>query len=114
MWVFSKLGFFSVVQDRNDKYTVIVRARVAADLDNLRNEYLDDLGPTIEGAGTDYRYRAYVSKDLFANALQNIAIDIDYGNFKDEVQRVQGPVRCNAYHKVWDVMRMFADGRRRG
>ena len=52
MWLFTTIGFFSVVQKPRQS-GLTIRARVAADLGQLRERYLPSLSATIVGAGTD-------------------------------------------------------------
>ncbi len=53
MWLFSPIGFFSIVHKANSN-CLTLRARVRDDLESLRKAYLPDLSETIENAGTDY------------------------------------------------------------
>jgi hypothetical protein len=100
MWIFTTIGFFSIVQKpRTDFLTV--RARVASDLDNLRREFMPQLSPTIRGAGTDYPFRATISRRDFGAGLAKMGEAITYGNFKTEVGKRMGSRREQAYHKVW-------------
>jgi hypothetical protein len=39
--------------------------------------------------------------EAFAAALKDIALDIDYPNFKNSVARRQGRVRARVYEDVW-------------
>ena len=103
MWIITPLGFFSVVRKKGDTH-LTVRARVAQDLDRLRERYLPDLSSTRAGAGTDYPYRASVSARSWALALSDMGRDIDYSNFKDEVARVQGHARAHVYANVWTAL----------
>lgn len=103
MWLFTTIGFFSAVQKPGTDF-ITIRARVRNDLDNLREKYLPDLSPTIAKAGTDYPWRATVAHAKFAEALSKIALDIDYGNFKDEVAKQQGKSRAHRYGKVWSAL----------
>ena len=101
MWLFTPFGFFSVVR-RNPRDTFLtVRARVEADLDRLRETYMPELGPTLRHLGTDYPVRARIGYEDFARGLAAIVHDIDYSNFKNEVNRKMGPKRANIYHKAW-------------
>ena len=45
MWLFTRFGFFSIVRKPGDD-NLTVRARVAADLDALREQYLPELSAT--------------------------------------------------------------------
>lgn len=103
MWIFTTFGFFSIVQKPGDEQ-LTVRARAKADLDALRSQYLPSLSATIEGAGTDYRYRATVPRADVAEAMSRIVADLTYANFKSEVARRAGHARAKHYSRVWDVM----------
>ena len=59
MWIFTKFGFFSIVEKQKGS-TLTVRSRVCADLDRLRDQYLPSLGATRTKGGSDYPYRATV------------------------------------------------------
>jgi hypothetical protein len=103
MWIFTTIGFFSIVQKpRTDFLTV--RARVASDLDNLRKEFMPKLSPTIEGAGSDYPFRATISHKDFGAGLAKMGEGIKYPNFKDAVGDQMGRHREQAYHKVWHAL----------
>src|SRR5271165_7544223 len=99
MWLFTKLGFFSIVQKPNDEL-LTVRARVATDLDSLRKEFMPQLSPTISGEGTDYPFRAKISHHDFASGVSKLSEAINYSNFKNEVANKMGNQRAHAYSKV--------------
>lgn len=103
MWVFSRSGFLSVVEHRDDPALLCVRARVEADLDSLR----DAVGwpPVHEFAGTgDYQYRVFVERETFSAWLSNEVAAIDYTtHFKDEVAG-HDPARYRAMMGVWREM----------
>ena len=100
MWIFTTIGFFSIVQKPRTG-VLTVRARVASDLDNLREKFMPQLSPTIEGGGTDYPFRATISHKDFGAGLSKMGEAIRYDNFKSEVGRRMGRRREQAYHKVW-------------
>ncbi|NYT58207.1 hypothetical protein H0A65_04635 [Alcaligenaceae bacterium] len=106
MWLLTPLGFFSIVQKAGDQAqgTLTVRARVASDLDNLRQSVLSSLSATITGAGTDYQFRASAPREDVARALGELALHTSYSNFKNEVAKRQGKARAALYHDVWDVL----------
>lgn len=103
MWLLTNFGFFSVVQKPGDaeKQSLTVRARVKADLESLRQKYIPNMGPIQANSGSDYKYRASISRSDFAIAALKIALDIDYSNFKDSVAANQGKARAGVYHEVW-------------
>ena len=111
MWLITNFGFFSVVQKPDDEgsHTLTVRSRVKADLEALRDRYLPELGSITANAGTDYKYRAKVSRNALAAAHVRIVQDIDYNNFKNSVAKQQGYDRSNQYHKIWDVLYELQD-----
>lgn len=113
MWLFTKVGFFSVVQTDVDDLpkgvgelgdVLSVRARVEGDLDAFRSAYAPDLTPTIMLPGRDYPYRGFITKDNLSKAMVRMTLDLDYGNFKSMVAKVQGYDRAHLYSEVWGVM----------
>lgn len=107
MWLFTKVGFFSVVLETyktKGKPRLVVRARVGEDLQKLRETYAPRLGATVQEPGRDYPYRAFITKKGLALVLERVVQDIDYGNFKSKVRQEQGQARENLYHDVWHVM----------
>lgn len=103
MWLFTTIGFFSIVQKPGET-GVQVRARAADDLDRLRERYLPTLSATIPTPAGDYPFRALIRHDDLADGLGALVRDITYDNFKATVQAVQGPVRHDIYAQVWGVM----------
>lgn len=106
MWLITPVGFFSVVRKPADvdRKTLTVRARVRADLDKLRAQYLPELGPTQQSSINDYRFRATAPQVAVAAAMARLVENLDYANFKDEVKRRQGAARAHTYHVVWDAL----------
>jgi hypothetical protein len=102
MWLLIPEGFFSIVQ-KDGEHELCVRARVAADLDRLRETYLPSLSETVETPGGDYRYRAWVSRDDLAEGMAGIARNLNYSNFKSEVAR-HDAARAHVYGDVWGVL----------
>jgi hypothetical protein len=118
MWLFTKHGFFSVVCARQgdgeqgqpiDTAHLMVRARVREHLEALKKQWPGHLGPceirTFDG--TDYAFRMFVEKDAWSLVLSELALEIDYDNFKAEVARHQGAAGVpyeQALHDVWAVM----------
>ncbi|MCL5670049.1 MAG: hypothetical protein M1423_01935 [Acidobacteria bacterium] len=103
MWIVTNFGFFSVVQKPGDDQ-LTVRARVRQDLEALRGKYIPDLGEILENAGTDYQYRVKVRREVFAEAMKSIVLDIDYSNFKNSVAKKQGHNRAHVYHDLWSSL----------
>jgi hypothetical protein len=107
MWVIMPTGgFLSAVRKPEDEGvgTLTIRARVKADLIELRENFLPALGPIQAGGGTDYGFRASAKADDFAEAMAAMARAVTYSNFKDEVARVKGSGRARTYHTIWSVL----------
>lgn len=111
MWVFTDIGFFSIVKklEDEDDGTVTIRARVRGDLERLRELYLPTLGDIIEGGGTDYPFRARANQSDFADALRLIGENIGYSNFKSEVSAKQGHPRAHVYADIWRALLRLED-----
>lgn len=100
MWIFTNFGAFSVVQDDKNPHEVMVRSRRRVDLVELRKRYVPDL-VIINTPDNDYHWRAFTTRIAVAEALKQIAYDIDYGNFKDSVRDAR---LHDAYVDVWSAM----------
>jgi hypothetical protein len=101
MWIFTRVGFFSCIADKDSSEHMIVRARVRRDIDQLRSTYMPDLGEVIALPNRDYPFRAKIYKNDFADGMAQIALDIDYTNFKNTVAAEQGYPRAKIYGHVW-------------
>lgn len=118
MWICTKYGFYSTVCARHgngedgqpiDPGRLMVRGRVRAHLEALKERYPDLLGACEIQASThtDYAYRFFVATADWSVIMSRLALDIDYGNFKSEVQRHQGrggAPYVHALHEVWSSM----------
>lgn len=106
MWIFTGFGYYSVIQHRDDKDLLLVRARIKGDLEKLK-QYLPNLGEIVETKQhADYPYRALAWRVEFAEALKQAALEsIDYTNFKSGISRKQGSPRHDLYMRVWSVMK---------
>jgi len=105
MWIFTKDGFFSVVQDRDDETVVLVRARRRADLENiLKPEELPGIQDT---PGADYGFRIFMDRKRWTSYAAAAASRIDYSNFK-------GAIEDDELHDfmmaVWTVARDYQRG----
>jgi len=126
MWIFTPIGFFSVVTaHKNQPDHVMVRARAPEDLlaliDTL-DRYCDsqhdrDDLDIIHTMKADYPCRIIVRRELFANWLHDAIMGLDYDNFKDTVAgtNAEGSRRAHGpYLEVWTVLARSIDCRRPG
>ena len=118
MWIYSVTGFVSVVQDRDDLDTLVVRGRLKADVDafcaracDLYDQCeLDAPRPTVQHTPkADYHYRVRIPREVFGLMLQVLVREIDYGNFKSAVGERQGHARKSVYHRVWSETVLLAE-----
>lgn len=98
MWVAMNDSFVSIVQDNRDLNSVVVRARVEEDLENLFPEHSDEI---VEMEDSDYRFRLFLDKVYVADQIRQRVLDIDYMNFKDSVEQSWRKI---AYMKIWQIM----------
>lgn len=116
MWVMSQHGFVSAVEDREDPSLFRVRARDRRSLESMlhllkeNGENIDGL-EIVTGAGTDYRWRVILPRDMFGTYLVAEANGIDYGNFKSQVTKTRGRVFHDALMDVWTAMLRVDDGK---
>jgi len=99
-------GFFSVVASDPDPAMLVVRGRVLGDLEGFVRK-LGDPVKIIHTPTADYRYRVVVSREAVASVFYDSIVDIDYPNFKDNVERIQGSWRHNIYATVWVALRQL-------
>ncbi len=111
MWLFTKVGFFSVVESAESQPklggfgdVLSIRARCEGDLEKFKAAYAPELTETIQIPNRDYPFRAYITKEKFAEAMCRASLDIDYGNFKSMIMNVFGLARELLYAEVWSVM----------
>lgn len=104
MWLMTKLGFFSVVEHRDDPSVLLVRARCEADIKNAASatgcEWWTD-------ENADYPHRMMCDRERWASTVAKITNDIDYDNFKSSVTDER---HLSAYHRVWIDM-LYIDDR---
>ena len=102
MWVFTRQGFYSVVQKNCGEDEALVRSRQKSDLVALGKKLGIELRVQ-ENAGTDYRFRAVVKKADWARYLTDAVLELDYSNFKNTVPQ-RDYRRHNAYMRCWEAL----------
>ncbi len=113
MWLFTKHGFFSIVQDKDDEDYLLVRSRVKGDIESLIEDYSDyksrarDLAVQ-ETKNSDYRYRIRLSRKTASDLLAKAILDIDYTNYKAAVHMVDQR-RSEYYGMIWAIMADMQD-----
>ena len=80
MWIASTHGFISIIQHRNLRDTLLVKARTVNDLKTLF-----DSNRILKTGDADYLYMVLVNKQELANILVKMIKNIDYFDFKNEI-----------------------------
>ena len=102
MWVYSSIGFHSVVMS-DDPEVLVVGGRVRRDVERLQQLLVilgHDQPQIFEDAWSDYRFRLQLSLSACAEALAALVTAIDYKNFVGAVEDVQGEYRTLVYEKL--------------
>lgn len=114
MWLFTRHGFFSVTNARQDRGAgsldpdrLQVRARSRKHLENLIEQFDvlsgDAVSDIIETPKADYLFRIIVSREAWVIVAGALAAEIAYPNFKNECYN--RPELEDAYlstlHEVW-------------
>ena len=115
MWLFTRYGFFSVTNARQnrgrlgsklDPTRLQVRARSEAHLKNLIKRFPQLRGyRIIETPKADYLFRIIVRRKVWAGVAGELAVEITYPNFKNEcVGRSElEDEYISTLHEVWGV-----------
>ena len=93
MWIQFNNAFLSIVENRDNKLELLVRARVKGDIEKVFPE-----ANVFEDDNADYKYRAFISKANVAAKMMLKMTEINYDNFKNSVKEFE---RKNAYSNVW-------------
>lgn len=109
MWITTTTGYLSAVQATDMPDTLVVRARVRADLapviQHAQRASMGALLPEIiTYEHSDYPWRVLVPKTVFAQFVAEQVLAVDYGNFKARVAETQGKPRANVYSGVWTAL----------
>jgi len=98
MWIFMNDAMLSIVENRDDPATLLVRARREGDI-----ERTFPLIETFTDVTADYLFRAFVPREMVAEVLADRLANIDYTNFKGSIP-IEDEPRHRAYMGVWGVM----------
>lgn len=106
MWLFTKYGFYSIVQDEKDKNIFKVRARKKGDLQELKSNLKDVSDCSIhQDLKADYRFRIFINSKQFQSLMIHFTNSLDYTDFKNSIYENKSQKdKLDSYHKVWDVM----------
>ena len=77
MWVMLNNAFLSIVENRNNKSELLVRARIKGDLERVFTNV-----DTFEDEAADYKYRAFIERGVVEKVIASKVAGINYSNFK--------------------------------
>lgn len=116
MWIFTTAGYVSAVVDKTDESgaTLLVRARDRQSLqtmcDGVELAGGEAAPDVIVGEGTDYPYRARVSRMGFTAWIAfEIEHYLDYNNFKSAAKVSLGDEWAEGLSRVWWDTHDFTD-----
>jgi hypothetical protein len=92
MWIFHTEGLLSIVEDRNDKGFLMVRARKSEHITKVFSRALPKYTPN-----ADYHWRVSLPRHEVALVIAQSLDDINYDNFKNAAN----PQLQAVYHDVW-------------
>jgi hypothetical protein len=107
MWITTTQGFVSIVEDRDNRELLQIRARVS-----------EDITANFPGAevlvvpGADYRYRARFNRRRVADQLAAAIMHLDYDSHFKDVALERSPAnaeRYSAYYGTWSAMARMQD-----
>ena len=96
MWILMNDSMLSVVRHNVRPDDLLVRARLPGDIERVFPK-----AEVVEGAGSDYQFRAVLPRLEVAEAISSRLLNIDYGNFKASVRQ---PDRHDAYLTIWGIL----------
>jgi len=100
MWIYTKDAFVSVVEDRHDPETLIVRSRVSGDIEAVWPDAEVIHTPVM----ADYAYRTRLNQQEVTAGIAKQVLKIDYANFKDSItDKRRSPFYMRVWHAMWDL-----------
>lgn len=103
MWVFTTTAFVSAVLK---DCALQVRARDRKSLELLAKQTGAAIVATLLA---DYPYRIAITNEHFAFWVSQVALSIDYKNFKSEIADTRGYGFAKPLNQVWSVMHEVED-----
>jgi hypothetical protein len=92
MWIFHTEGLLSIVENRNDKSFLLVRARKSEHITKVFPHSLPKYTPN-----ADYHWRVSLPRGQVQAVIIQMIANIDYDNFKEAAN----PALKSVYSNVW-------------
>ncbi|MCK5943582.1 MAG: hypothetical protein KAI24_16485 [Planctomycetes bacterium] len=115
-WIQSVHGAFSIVladtapgSGQPDPETLMIRARRRQHLDNLKARFssLAEFEVIESSPGLDYKWRMIAPKQVVAQVMADLVLDIAWRNFKGACAKRDaelGPGYNAALHRIWSTL----------
>jgi hypothetical protein len=104
MWIYSEIGFFSIVEDQASKgRNLLVRARVDTDLEaliDLGHQHGMRGGRIRETPDADYRFRVSLPRRTVLDLVAVLTGAIKYPNFKGRIGASKHGRRLGLYSRI--------------
>lgn len=105
MWLATKYGFYSIVQNEQGAY--YIRARVRKDLQNLLEASGLEVG-LHSWSPADYHYRIMIGPKDLLKVILTLTATLDYPDFKNCVtKQADQRDKLDAYDQMWAMMAKF-------
>jgi len=99
MWIMMNNSCLSIVKNINKPDELLVRARIDGDIQKIF-----PAAKVVADAGTDYKFRASIGKNIVSKAIEKEIESIDYDNFKNSIP-FEDKTRHDIYFDVWIKLR---------
>ncbi|MDR3689592.1 MAG: hypothetical protein P4L46_09460 [Fimbriimonas sp.] len=96
MLIFTRNAFLSIVDHAQDDRFLVVRARIAGDIETLFPD-----AEVFERPGADYRFQATVPRERVSQRVAHAVKEVHYDAFEATVEDGD---RRQAYLQVWSAM----------
>jgi hypothetical protein len=104
-WLFTRMGFYSVVKTGSNTDEWKVRSRSRQDLENLIKAADLRGQKVIQTYGADYLYRIIVNSDELSQIFTAIQESVTYTNYKGILQATPGQEKlCTVAHAIWSLV----------
>ena len=112
MWIFTTIGMYDLVENRDRKGWMIIKARTEVDIWNLYNEHHAQfrMSALVSDPLWDYRHGIHIGRNTLAALVQKLVTAIDYTLFKSAVHaNPTQAIKTRPYLEVWGIMQRLQD-----
>ena len=96
MLIFTRHAFISIVDHPQDDRFLVVRGRIAGDIESMFPE-----AEVFERPGADYRFQANIARDRVSQRVAAQVKEVHYESFESSIEDSD---RRQSYIQVWSAM----------